>query len=233
MIKRKNIIKIAIDSPAAAGAGTLAKNISNHYNLLYLDTGKIYRYIAFLKIKYPKKFNNKFIKSKIASLSSKRLSGKNLLTDEVGTEASIISKLKSIRKMVHSFQLNFAYNPPKRFKGSCLDGRDITYKIIPDADFKFYITANVNTRAKRRYKELLKLKKKISYKEVLKSIKNRDKSDFKRKISPLKKTKDSLLINTTNLTKRACFLKIKKLIDKKIKINGNISRPVKPRLTRI
>ena len=218
MIKRKNIIKIAIDSPAAAGAGTLAKNISNHYNLLYLDTGKIYRYIAFLKIKYPKKFNNKFIKSKIASLSSKRLSGKNLLTDEVGTEASIISKLKSIRKMVHSFQLNFAYNPPKRFKGSCLDGRDITYKIIPDADFKFYITANVNTRAKRRYKELLKLKKKISYKEVLKSIKNRDKSDFKRKISPLKKTKDSLLINTTNLTKRSCFLKIKKIIDKKINI---------------
>ena len=216
MIKRKNIIKIAIDSPAAAGAGTLAKNISNHYNLLYLDTGKIYRYIAFLKIKYPKKFNNKFIKSKIASLSSKRLSGKNLLTDEVGTEASIISKLKSIRKMVHSFQLNFAYNPPKRFKGSCLDGRDITYKIIPDADFKFYITANVNTRAKRRYKELLKLKKKISYKEVLKSIKNRDKSDFKRKISPLKKTKDSLLINTTNLTKRACFLKIKKIIDRKL-----------------
>tara|TARA_B100001113_G_scaffold329190_1_gene303903 strand:- start:234 stop:890 length:657 start_codon:yes stop_codon:yes gene_type:complete len=216
VIKRKNIIKIAIDSPAAAGAGTLAKNISNHYNLLYLDTGKIYRYIAFLKIKYPKKFNNKFIKSKIASLSSKRLSGKNLLTDEVGTEASIISKLKSIRKMVHSFQLNFAYNPPKRFKGSCLDGRDITYKIIPDADFKFYITANVNTRAKRRYKELLKLKKKISYKEVLKSIKNRDKSDFKRKISPLKKTKDSLLINTTNLTKRACFLKIKKIIDRKL-----------------
>ena len=216
MIKRKNIIKIAIDSPAAAGAGTLAKNISNHYNLLYLDTGKIYRYIAFLKIKYPKKFNNKFIKSKIESLSSKRLSSKNLLTDEVGTEASIISKLKSIRKMVHSFQLNFAYNPPKRFKGSCLDGRDITYKIIPDADFKFYITANVNTRAKRRYKELLKLKKKISYKEVLKSIKNRDKSDFKRKISPLKKTKDSLLINTTNLTKRACFLKIKKIIDRKL-----------------
>jgi len=216
VIKRKNIIKIAIDSPAAAGAGTLAKNISNHYNLLYLDTGKIYRYIAFLKIKYPKKFNNKFIKSKIESLSSKRLSSKNLLTDEVGTEASIISKLKSIRKMVHSFQLNFAYNPPKRFKGSCLDGRDITYKIIPDADFKFYITANVNTRAKRRYKELLKLKKKISYKEVLKSIKNRDKSDFKRKISPLKKTKDSLLINTTNLTKRACFLKIKKIIDRKL-----------------
>ena len=139
------------------------------------------------------------------------------MSDEVGTEASIISKIKSIRKMVHSFQINFAYNPPKKYKGSCLDGRDITYNIVPDADFKFYITANVKTRALRRYKELKSLKKKITYEEVLKSIKKRDKSDLNRKISPLKKTKDSLLINTTNLNKRSCFLKIKKIIDKKIK----------------
>jgi len=216
MIKRKNILKIAIDSPAAAGAGTLAKAVSKHYNLFYLDTGKIYRFIAYLKIKYPKKFNNKFIKSKIKFLKIKDLSNNYLLSDEVGTEASIISKIKSIRKMVHSFQINFAYNPPKKYKGSCLDGRDITYNIIPDADFKFYITANVKTRALRRYKELKGLKKKITYQEVLKSIKIRDKSDFNRKISPLKKTEDSLLINTTNLNKRACFLKIKKIIDRKI-----------------
>ena len=218
MIKRKNILKIAIDSPAAAGAGTLAKAISKHYNLFYLDTGKIYRFIAYLKIKYPKKFNNKFIKSRIKLLKIKDLSDNNLLSDEVGTEASIISKIISIRKMVHSFQINFAYNPPQKYKGSCLDGRDITYNIIPDADFKFYITANLKTRALRRYKELKGLKKKITYPEVLKSIKKRDKSDFNRKISPLKKTKDSLLINTTNLNKRSCFLKIKKIIDKKINI---------------
>ena len=216
MTKRKNILKIAIDSPAAAGAGTLAKAISNYYNLFYLDTGKIYRFIAYLKIKFPKKFNNKFIKSKIRYLKIKDLADKNLLSDEVGTEASVISKIKSIRKIVHSFQVNFAYNPPKKYKGSCLDGRDITYNIVPDADLKFYITANVKTRALRRYKELKALKKNISYKEVLKSIKNRDKSDFNRKISPLKKTEDSLLINTTNLNKRACFLKIKKIIDRKI-----------------
>ena len=216
MIKRKNILKIAIDSPAAAGAGTLAKALSNHYNLFYLDTGKIYRFIAYLKIKFPKKFNNKFIKSKINSLKIKDLSDKNLLSDKVGTEASVISKIKSIRRMVHSFQLNFAYNPPKKYKGSCLDGRDITYNIVPDADFKFYITANVKIRALRRYKELKGLKKITTYEEVLKSIKNRDKSDLNRKISPLKKTKDSLLINTTNLNKRSCFLKIKKIIDRKI-----------------
>jgi len=218
MFKRKNILKIAIDSPAAAGAGTLAKALSKHYNLSYLDTGKIYRFIAYLKLKFPNEFSQKFIRKKIKSLNSKDLSKKFLLTDEVGIEASIISKVKSTRKMVHSFQINHAYNPPKKYRGSCLDGRDITYKIIPDADFKFFITANIKTRALRRFNELKKLKKNIKYEEVLKSIKNRDKSDFNRKISPLKKTKDSLLINTTNLNKRACFLKIKKIIDKKIKI---------------
>ena len=211
----KKILKIAIDSPAAAGAGTLAKTISKHYNLNYLDTGKIYRFIALQKIKHPKKFNEKYLKSKINSLKMKHLKNKLLLSDEVGSEAAKISKLKNIRKMIYSFQKNFAYYPPKKFNGSCLDGRDITYKIIPDADFKFYITASIKTRALRRYKELRKLGKKISYNDVVKSIKNRDNSDFKRRISPLKKTKDSLLINTTNLTKRACFLKIKKIIDKK------------------
>ena len=216
MIKRKGIIKIAIDSPAAAGAGTLAKTISKHYNLFYLDTGKIYRFIAYLKLKYPKKFNLKFIKLKIKSLSVKSLSNISLLSNEVSEEASKISKEKIIRGIVHSFQLNFAYNPPKKYNGSCLDGRDITYKIVPDADFKFYVTDSLKTRALRRFKELKKIKKDINYTEVLKSIKKRDKTDKSRRISPLKKTKDSLLINTTNLTKRACFLKIKKIIDKKL-----------------
>ncbi len=217
MIKRKNILKIAIDSPAAAGAGTLAKSLSKHYNLFYLDTGKIYRFIAYLKFKFPEKFNNKFITQQIKFLKVKDLSNNILLSDEIGTKASIVAKSKRIRKLVYSFQKKFAYNPPKKYRGSCLDGRDITYNIVPDADFKFFITANLKTRTLRRYKELKALKKKITYNEVLKSIKNRDKNDKNRKISPLKKTKDSLLINTTNLTKRACFLKIKKIIDKKIK----------------
>tara|TARA_B100000787_G_scaffold127440_1_gene96529 strand:- start:1721 stop:2380 length:660 start_codon:yes stop_codon:yes gene_type:complete len=215
-LKRKNIIKVAIDSPAAAGAGTLAKAISKNYNLFYLDTGKIYRLIANIKIKSKENYNLSFLKKKIRSLKIKDLENRELLSDQIGTEASIISKDKKIRKLVHSFQINFAYNPPKKFRGSCLDGRDITYNIIPDADFKFFITANVKTRALRRYKELKKLNKLISLKEVLKSIQKRDKSDYNRKISPLKKTKDSVLINTSNLSKRASFLKIKKIIDRKI-----------------
>jgi len=214
---KKKFIKIAIDSPAAAGAGTLAKLISKHYNLLYLDTGKIYRLIAYLQLKQKKKLSKNLIKEKIKNLSFRVLQNKKLLSNKIGIEASLVAKDHNIRKLVHSFQVNCAYNPPKRFNGSCLDGRDITYKIIPDADFKFFITANIQTRALRRYKELKQLDKKISFKEVLKSIKKRDKSDYNRKVSPLKKTKDSLLINTSNLSKRACFLKIKNIIDKKNK----------------
>ena len=214
---RKNILKIAVDSPAAAGAGTLCKAISKYYNLLYLDTGKIYRMIAFLKISNQSKFNKNFIKKEIKNLNLNKLKNKKLLTDKIGTEASLIAKDKNIRKLVHSFQLKCAYNPPKKFDGSCLDGRDITYKIVPDANLKFFITANIKTRALRRYNELKGLNKRINYKEVLKNIKKRDKSDYNRKVSPLKKTKDSILINTSNLSKRACFLKIKKIIDRKIK----------------
>ena len=216
-MKLNKKIKVAIDSPAAAGAGTQAKLISKHFNLFYLDTGKIYRLIANIKLTHPKKYNYTFIKKKMSKLSMKDLQNKNLQSDEVGTIASIISKNKKIRKLVYAFQIKSAYHPPKKYDGSCLDGRDITYKIIPDADFKFFITANTKTRALRRYKELKTSNKKISLNEVLKSIKKRDKSDYNRKISPLKKTQDSILINTTNLTKRACFLKIKKIMDRKLK----------------
>ena len=155
----------------------------------------------------------KIMSNKIKKLKVIDLDNKKLLSNEIGMEASKVAKQKNIRKLIYSFQRNFAYNPPKKYNGSCLDGRDITYNIVPNANFKFFITANVKVRALRRYKELRSLKKEITYNDVLKSIKKRDKSDFNRKISPLKKTRDSLLINTSNLTKRACFLKIKKIID--------------------
>ena len=218
MLKRKNIIKIAIDSPAAAGAGTQAKLISKHYNLLHLDTGKIYRYIANIKINEPKKYNYKYIRKKMNNLKISALDNKKLLKDKIATTASIIAKDKKIRKLVNAFQLKCAYSPPKKYSGSCLDGRDICSIIVPDADVKLFITANLKTRAFRRYKELKAKNINISYEEVLKSVKKRDKSDTNRRISPLKKTKDSILLNTSNLSIRLCFLKIKKIIDRKILI---------------
>ena len=215
-------IKIAIDSPAAAGAGTVAKKISKYFNLLYLDTGKIYRLLAFIKLKNKKNFKYSLIKKKMSKLKIVDLTNKKLLSNKIGVIASKVARDKKIRKLVYNFQIKCAYNFPKKYNGSCLDGRDITYKIVPDAEFKFFITANIKTRAMRRYKELKKLGKKVNYKEVLKSIRKRDNSDYNRRISPLKKTKDSVLINTSNLTKSACFFKIKKIIEEKVKINGNI-----------
>jgi len=213
----KKVFQIAIDSPAAAGAGTQSKLISKHYNLFYLDSGKIYRHLAYLKIKNLKSFNYSFISKKMKTLKMSDLQSKKLLTNEVGNMASIIAKDIKIRKLAHNFQIRVAYNPPKKYQGTIIDGRDITYNIMPDADVKFFITASVKTRANRRFKELKELNKKISLSEVLKSIKRRDKSDYNRAISPLKRTRDQYLISSENESKRSCFLKIKKIIDRKIK----------------
>ena len=171
MKKQNKIITVAIDSPAAAGAGTQAKLISKKYNLLYLDTGKIYRLIGKMRLNYKKKYNYRNIKKKINSITIKDLNKKNLLTDKVAVSAAIIAKDPKIRKIVKKFQSNCAYNPPTKFSGSVLDGRDITSVIMKDAMFKFYITANLKIRAKRRYLEYKKLGKKISYKDVLKALK--------------------------------------------------------------
>ena len=215
--KRNGIITVAIDSPAAAGAGTQAKLIAKHYNLQHLDTGRIYRLIGKLKLKDDKNFTYSLINKTISNLKMKDLQSKSLLSDKVATSASIIAKNKVIRNIVHNFQLVCAYNPPKKFSGSVLDGRDITSVIMKNAMFKFFITASLKTRAQRRYKELRPKNKSLTYNEVLKSIKKRDKSDYNRKISPLKKTKDSVLINSTNHNISSCFLKIKKIMDRKIK----------------
>ena len=207
---------MAIDSPAAAGAGTQAKLISKHYNLYYLDTGKIYRFIGFLRLKNQKNFNYALVRRKIKKIKIKSLKNKNLLSDDVAVSASIVAKDKKIRNIVHQFQQKCAYYPPMKYAGSVLDGRDIITVQVKNAMFKFFITASLEERANRRFKEYKSLNKKITYKQVLKSLKNRDKSDRERKHGPLKKTKDSILINTTKLSKKACFKKIKVIMDNKL-----------------
>ena len=215
-MKKKKFITVAIDSPAAAGAGTQAKLISKHYNLFYLDTGKIYRYIGWLRLKFNDKITYKLVKKKIAVLKIKNLLDKKLLSEDVAVSAAIVARDKKVRDIVHKYQQKCAYNPPKKYFGSVLDGRDIATVQVKDAMFKFYITAAIKVRAKRRYDEYKALNKQISFKDVLKSIKNRDKSDRNRKYGPLKKAKDSILINTTKLSKKSCFKKIKAIMDRKI-----------------
>ena len=216
MIKRKNIITVAIDAPAAAGAGTLAKKIAKNYRLLYLDTGKLYRLIGKMALEN-KKLTYKIVREKIKRLHIRELNNKGLLADKVAISASLIAKNNNFRQIVKKFQIKCAYNPPKIYSGSVLDGRDITSVIMKDSMFKFYVTANLKVRARRRFMEFKKLRKKITYIQVLKSLRKRDKLDKTRKYSPLKKTKDSILINTSKLSKKASFLKIKAIMDKKLK----------------
>ncbi len=209
-------IKVGVDSPSAAGAGTISKMVAKHYNLLYCDTGKIYRFLA-IRLMQKKPKNKLLYLNKISKkINLKNLKNKNLLSDDVAYVASQIAKDIRIRKLVTKFQKNLAYNPPKKFNGSILDGRDINSKIIKDAEFKFYITASTKCRAVRRFKELKKLGKNVKFANVLKSIKKRDKEDRTRKHSRLKKTKDSYLINTTNLSIKSSFLKVKKIMDRKL-----------------
>ena len=217
MKKRKKIITVAIDSPAAAGAGTQAKLIAKHYNLYYLDTGKIYRFIGLLRLK-KKNFSYSLIKKKIKKIKMKDLQIKSLLSDKVAISASVVARDKKVRDIVHKFQQKCAYSPPSKYAGSVLDGRDIITLQVRDAMFKFFITASLKTRARRRFKEYKSLKSNITFKEVLKSLRNRDKSDRQRKYGPLKKTKDSILINTTKLSRKRCFEKIKAIMDRKLNI---------------
>tara|TARA_B100000287_G_scaffold415442_1_gene449039 strand:- start:347 stop:1000 length:654 start_codon:yes stop_codon:yes gene_type:complete len=215
--KRKKIITVAIDSPAAAGAGTQARLIAKHYNLYYLDTGKIYRFIGLLSLK-EKNFSYSLIKKKIKKIKMKDLQIKSLLSDKVAISASVVARDKKVRDIVHKFQQKCAYSPPSKYAGSVLDGRDIITLQVRDAMFKFFITASLKTRARRRFKEYKSLKSNITFKEVLKSLRNRDKSDRQRKYGPLKKTKDSILINTTKLSRKRCFEKIKAIMDRKLNI---------------
>ena len=216
-MKLNKRIKVGIDSPSAAGAGTISKMLARHYNLLYCDTGKIYRYLAkSIMEKKPKNIFS-FLKKISKKINLKKLKNKNLLNDDVAFVASQIAKDIRVRKLVVRFQKNLAYYPPKKFNGSILDGRDINSKIIKDADFKFYITASLKCRTKRRFIELRKLGKKVKFTEVSRMMKKRDREDRTRKHSRLKKTKDSYLINTTNLSIKSSFLKVKRIMDRKLK----------------
>ena len=217
-MKKKIKIKVGIDSPVAAGAGTISKLIAKNYKLLYLDTGKIYRFMARQIIDKKPKNKLKFLKKISRNINLNKLKQRNLLDDDVAHLASQIAKDLKVRNLVVRFQRRLAYHPPNKYNGSILDGRDINSKIIKDADFKFYITANIKERAKRRFKEYKSLNKKVKFSEIFKNLKKRDLEDRTRRHSKLKKTKDSILINTTNLSIRESFLKVKKIMDRKLKL---------------
>ena len=195
-------MKIAIDGTAASGKGTLSENLSKNLKLPRLDTGLLYRKLAFMYIKSLKLtptqniIDNSILKSILNDFDINDLEQETLKQDLYGNFASKIGKLDFVRNKLKIIQIEFVENMIKKKGGCILDGRDIGTEILPNADFKFYIDAPIKTRAKRRFKQLYSTNKSIEFKNILVDLKNRDISDKSIKNSPLILSQDSILINT-------------------------------------
>ena len=213
-----NIIKnfkfsIAIDGTSASGKSTASKMIAKHFNFKLLNSGKLYRFLAFNMIKDKKKLKNKKYFYKISkNISISKLNNKRLDEQKVSYFASKIAKDSHIRKLLRNFQQKFAKN--KRF---IIEGRDIGSVILPDADLKLFFKCSLNEKAKRRYNELKKINLNVNFEKVKNSLKKRDFFDKKRKESPLLFVKGAVLVVTTNLTIKKMRLKLIKIVDKAVK----------------
>ena len=187
----KKII-VAIDGPSASGKGTLAKKIAKHFDLAYLNTGAIYRLIAFRVVNRNIDPNNfeKDIPALVADIKEYDLENDLLFGEDIGSVASVIAKNPKLRAAIFDFQRDFVARGKVEKNGSVLDGRDTTTVICPDADFKFFVTADVEIRAQRRFDQL-----QTSYDEILSQLKKRDENDLGRKDAPLKKADDAILLD--------------------------------------
>ncbi len=212
-MKLKNkIIQIACDGGAATGKSTGARMIAKKYNLKFLSSGLLYRYSSFLILKYTPKNEVIFLKKKFKSLNYKKLNKINLQSPKISEHAARIAKKNNIRKILKNYQINFSKN-----SSCCIEGRDISTKILPNSDLKFFFTCSLNIAAKRRYKELKKFDSKIKLLDVKKALRMRNISDTKRKNSPLLKHRDSIEIDTGKLNKSSMLAKMSKYVKKVVK----------------
>ena len=215
-------MKIAIDGTAASGKGTLSILLSEALKIPRLDTGLLYRKVAYIYKKTKKKMHkcdhidDILLKSILDNLNIEDLDSELLKQDLYGNFASIIGKLDFVRKKLKIIQIEFVENMTKQFGGCILDGRDIGSNILPDADFKFYIDAPIKIRAKRRFKQLYSKNQSINLKNILLDIEKRDFTDKTRKNSPLIFSNDYILINTEFLNPKQVLEKALHFI-KKIK----------------
>ena len=208
---------IAIDGTAGSGKGTLAKKIAKVLNFDHLDTGLLYRILAYEFLKSNKDL--KMLKEVNINLNifidKKKIKLMNLRSEEITKISSEIAKLKFVRQKLISLQRKFANYPPNGV-GSVIDGRDITSVITPNAEVKFYIDADVKIRAERRLSQLDLPRS--CYNEILKDLIKRDFQDKRRKISPLIKTTDSQLIDTSKISESEVLIKAIEHIKKKTDI---------------
>ena len=189
---------VAIDGPAGSGKGTLARMIASHFSFIYLDTGVLYRTIAFANVSLEKLKNMSI--NELLDMRAK-LSDNQLRSSENGVRASNIAKIPEIREMMTRLQRDFIdlYSD----KGVVLDGRDIGTVIVPDACCKLFITADLEERAKRRFVDLND--QNTSFEEVFNDMKLRDDQDKSREIAPLTCNETYIMVDTTGQSVQESF----------------------------
>ena len=192
---------IAIDGSAASGKGTLAKRVAAEFGYDYLDTGALYRAVALSLLKAGVNSNNIDEKQAVNSASELDLSltqTAEIRTDNVAALASIVAAISPVRAELLALQRSFATAPPSG-KGAVLDGRDIGTIVLPDADIKFFIDADLDIRAERRTKELLQAGQSAIFRDVLADMKARDDRDRTRSVAPLKAADNAITIDTSTM----------------------------------
>ena len=188
---------VAIDGPAAAGKGTIAKAVAKHFNLPHLDTGLLYRGIGKKALAYSRtSYYPEVAKQLALDLKPSDLNPNELRTPEIAEAASKVAKITEVREVLLDFQRSFA----NQDGGAVLDGRDIGTVICPNADIKLFITASAEIRSYRRYKELNNNGHDVELESVLQDVVSRDKRDAERETSPLVIAKDAIKIDTSSLT---------------------------------
>jgi len=205
---------IAIDGPAAAGKGTLARNLAKHFDLAYLDTGLIYRAVGKKVVDSGANPEDAAAAEREArALTPADLHQEGLRADEVAQAASKVSAVPGVRAALLEFQRDFAEYPPDGKKGAVLDGRDIGTVVCPAADVKLFVTASTEVRAERRLKELQGRGLEAIYARVLEDMRERDARDSERAVSPLEPAKDAHTLDTSGLDADQVFQTALDLID--------------------
>lgn len=197
---------VAIDGPAAAGKGTLARRLAEALDFAHLDTGMIYRAVAAKLIAAGKAPDDAAAAADIAAgLKPEDLKRPELRDEAVSQGASVVAAIPAVRIALLAFQRRFAENPPGGKAGAVLDGRDIGTVVCPAAEVKFYVTASPEARARRRHKELLERGERSIYARVLQEVQDRDARDSGRVAAPLRPAEDAIVLDTTGMDAGAVF----------------------------
>src|SRR5215204_3276389 len=218
---------IAIDGPSGAGKSTLGKMLAKQLNLLYLDTGAMYRAVGLAVLESGVAFEDRAKIAEIAETADIKLVGEPenlqiflngadvsnaIRTNEVGQAASIVSTISEVRRILVEHQRSLGANSPT---GAVLDGRDIGSVVFPRADVKFFLTAKPEARARRRYEEDLAKQRATSYEQTFAEIKERDERDVSRADSPLMIADDAVVIDTSELDLREVFAQMMRIIEER------------------